>query len=223
MMLRMGHAEGLVSGVTRRVRKSMPPMLKVIPLREGVRLACGMTMVFSKLGTIFLTDTSVNISPDEGDLAEIALLAAEEVTAFGFEPVVAMLSFSSFGGTPHHKSDLIRRAVRLAREEAPDLLIEGEMRVDAALDPNIRHRYPNCRLQGKRANILVFPDLNAANIGFNLVRMLAEAQVVGPMMLGLTKPAHMLQPHSCGVTDVVHLSALACMNGHPKPLPAAYA
>lgn len=219
MMLRLGHADGMVSGVTRQVRKSMPPILKVVPLREGVRLACGMTMVFSKMGTIFLTDTAVNISPDEGDLAEIALLAAEEVAAFGFEPVVAMLSFSSFGGTPHHTTDKIRRAVRLAREEAPDLIIDGEMRVDAALDPSIQARYPDCKLQGKRANILVFPDLSSANIGFNLIRMLAEAQVVGPMMLGLEKPAHTLQPHSCGVSDVVHLSALACMNGHPSPLP----
>lgn len=220
LMLRMGHADGMVSGVTRQVRKSMPPILKVVPLRDGVRLACGMTMVFSKLGTIFLTDTAVNISPDEGDLAEIALLAAEEVAAFGIEPVVAMLSFSSFGGTPHHKTDLIRRAVRLARDEAPDLIIDGEMRVDAALDPNIQARYPECRLQGKRANVLVFPDLNSANIGFNLVRTLTDAQVVGPMMLGLEKPAHTLQPHSCGVSDVVHMSALACMNGSPKPLPA---
>ncbi len=218
MMLRMGHADGMVSGVTRQVRKSMPPILKVVPLRKGVRLACGMTIVFSKLGTLFLTDTSVNISPDEKDLAEIALLAAEEVAAFGFEPVVAMLSFSTLGGTPHPTTDKIRRAVQLVRDEAPELIIDGEMRVDAALNPSVQARYPNCRLQGKRANILVFPDLNSANIGFNLVSMLADAQVVGPMMLGLEKPAYTLQPHSCGVTDVVHLTALASMNNTPKPL-----
>ena len=220
MMLRMGHADSIVSGVTRQVRKSMPPILKVVPLREGVRLACGMTMVFSKLGTIFLADTAVNISPDENDLAEIALLAAEEVASFGIEPVVAMLSFSSFGGKPHHKSDKVRRAVAIAREEAPDLIIDGEMRVDAALDPNVQARYSNCRLGGRRANVLVFPDLNSANIGFNLIRTLAECQVVGPMMLGLEKPAHTLQPHSWGVHDVVHLTALSCLNGHPQPLPS---
>ena len=219
MMLRLGDADALVGGVTRHVRKSMGPMLKVVPRRDGVRLACGMTIVFSSKGPIFLTDTAVNIAPTEDDLAEIALLAAEEVQALGIEPVVAMLSFSSFGGTPHPKTDMIRRAVQIARDEAPDILIDGEMRVDAALDPTIQTRYPNCRLNGKRANILVFPDLDAANIGFNLVRMLTDAPVVGPMMLGLDRPAHLLQPHSCGVSDVVHLTAIAAMGGAAVPYP----
>ena len=211
LMLRMGHADGLVTGVTRHVRKSMPPMLKTIPLREGARLASGMTMVFTSHGTVFLTDTSVNIAPNEEDLAEIALLAAEQVRAFGIEPVVAMISFSSFGGTPHPHSDMVRRAVRIAREEAPHLIIDGEMRVDCALDPTVQARYPDCILKGRRANVLVFPNLEAANIGFNLVRMLADLPVVGPLMLGLAKPAHILQPHSCGVRDVVHMTAIACM------------
>lgn len=219
MMLRLGDADALVGGVTRHVRKAMGPMLKVVPLREGVRLACGMTIVFSSKGPIFLTDTAVNIAPTADDLAEIALLAAEEVQSLGIEPVVAMLSFSSFGGTPHPKTDMIRRAVQIARDEAPDILIDGEMRVDAALDPTVQMRYPNCRLNGKRANILVFPDLAAANIGFNLVRMLTDAPVVGPMMLGLDRPAHLLQPHSCGVSDVVHLTAIAAMGGTAVPYP----
>jgi malate dehydrogenase (oxaloacetate-decarboxylating)(NADP+) len=211
MMLRMGDADGLVCGVRRQVRKTMTPMLKTIPLRPGVRLACGMTMVFTSHGTVFLADTSVNINPDDQELAEIALLAAEQVREFGIEPIVAMLSFSSFGGTPHPQSDLVRRAVRIAREEAPHLVIDGEMRVDCALDPTVQQRYPDCILAGRRANVLVFPNLESANIGFNLVRMLADLPVVGPLMLGLAKPAHMLQPHSCGVRDVVHLTAIACL------------
>ena len=220
MMLRMGDADGMVGGVTRHVRKAMPPMLKVVPLRDGVRLACGLTMVFTPKGTLFLTDSAVNIEPDEEGLAEIALLAAEEVQLLGIEPVIAMLSFSSFGGTPHPKTDMIRRAVNLVREEAPDLVIDGEMRVDAALDPLVQARYPDCRLGGRAANILVFPNLEAANIGFNLVRMLTESPVVGPIMLGLEKPAYLLQPHSCGVSDVVHLTALACQHSAGVTLPA---
>ncbi len=211
MMLRMGHADGLVSGVTRRVRKTMPPMLKTIPLRPGARLACGMTMAFPSHGTVFFADTAVNITPTDQELAEIALLAAEQIQEFGIEPIVAMISFSSFGGTPHPQSDLVRRAVRLAREEAPHLVIDGEMRVDCALDPTVQQRYPDCILKGRRANLLVFPNLESANIGFNLVRLLADVPVVGPLMLGLSKPAHMLQPHSCGVRDVVHMTAIACM------------
>ena len=218
MMLRMGDADGMVGGVTRHVRKTIPPMLKVVPLREGVRRACGMTMVFTKKGTLFLTDTAVNIEPDEEDLAEFALLAAEEVQLLGIEPVIAMLSFSSFGGTPHPRTDMIRRAVGIVREEAPDLIVDGEMRVDAALDPLVQARYPDCKLGGRAANVLVFPDLESANIGFNLVRLLAESPVVGPVMLGLDKPAYVLQPHSCGVSDVVHLTALACQRAD-APVP----
>ncbi len=216
LMLRMGHANGLVTGVTRRVRKTMPPMLKVIPLREGARLACGMTMVFPSHGTVFLADTSINVEPNDQELAEIALLAAEQVQAFGIEPIVAMVSFSSYGGTPHPRSDLVRRAVRIAREEAPHLLIDGEMRVDCALDPTVQARYADCMLGGRRANLLVFPNLEAANIGFNLVRTLADVPVVGPLMLGLAKPAHVLQPHSCGVRDVVHMTAIACMQAQEQ-------
>ncbi|MDA1259507.1 MAG: NADP-dependent malic enzyme [Planctomycetota bacterium] len=216
MMLRMGDADGLVCGVRRQVRKTMTPMLKTIPLRPDAQLACGMTMVFTSHGTVFLSDTSVNINPTDRELAEIALLSAEQVREFGIEPVVAMLSFSSFGGTPHPQSDLVRRAVRIAREEAPHLIIDGEMRVDCALDPTVQQRYPDCILKGRRANVLVFPNLESANIGFNLVRLLADLPVVGPLMLGLSKPAHMLQPHSCGVRDVVHLTAIACLQAQGR-------
>ncbi len=210
LMLRMGHADGMVAGVSRRVRKTIPPMLKVVPLREGAHLACGMSMAFTASDIVFMADTAVNVEPTDHELAEIALLAAEQVQAFGLEPVVALLSFSSYGGTPHPRTDLVRRAVRLAREEAPNLLIDGEMRVDCALDPTIRSRYPECILGDRPANVLVFPSLESANIGFNLVRMLTDAPTVGPMILGLEKPAYVLQPHSCGVSDVVHLTALAC-------------
>ncbi|RMH05439.1 MAG: NADP-dependent malic enzyme [Planctomycetota bacterium] len=209
MMLRLGDADGLVAGVTRHVRKTMSPMLKVVPLRPGVRRACGMTIAFTEQGALFLADTAVNVMPEDEDLAEIALLAAEEVRRLGIEPVVALLSFSSFGGTPHPASDKMRRAVQIVREEDPDLLVDGEMRLDAALDPLVQQRYPDCRLGGRTANVLVFPDLQAANIGFNLLRLVAKTPVVGPVMLGFARPAHMLQPHSAGVKDVVHLTALA--------------
>ncbi|MBL7007693.1 MAG: NADP-dependent malic enzyme [Planctomycetes bacterium] len=214
MMLRMGDADGMVTGVTRHVRKTMSPMLKVVPLRPGVRRACGMTIAFTDDGALFLADTSVNVVPDEEDLAEIAILAAEAVQRLGVEPVVAMLSFSSFGGTPHPTSDKMRRAVELVRDEAPGILIDGEMRLDAALDPLVQQSYPECRLGGRRANVLVFPDLQSANIGFNLLRLVAKTPVVGPIMLGFKKPAHMLQPHSAGVKDVVHLTAMA--NAHAQ-------
>ena len=217
MMVRMGDADGMVAGVTRRVRKTMGPILKVIPRRRGVKLACGMTMVFTNRGTLFLADTSVNIAPNAEELAEIAILAAEEVTRFGIEPRVAMLSFSTFGGTMHPRADVVRRAVRIARDEAPDLLIDGEMRLDAALDPTVQMRYPECRLGGKHANVLVFANLDASNSAVNLLRLLGDNPVVGPVMLGLVKPVHVLQPHSAGVSDVVHMTAIACLEAAAAP------
>ena len=149
----------------------MSPVLKVLPLQEGATLAAGMRIVFTKTGPLFLADTGVNIQPNHKELAEIARLASEQVKAFGIEPRVAMLSFSSFGGTPHPRAGMVRRAVELARDRSPELIIDGEMRVDCALDPLIQAKYPDCQLGGKPANVLIPPSLEAANIAFNLRRL----------------------------------------------------
>jgi malate dehydrogenase (oxaloacetate-decarboxylating)(NADP+) len=221
MMVRNGDADGMICGVTRNARKSINSMLKVIPLQDGVRLASAMTLAFTKQGILGLTDTAVNIDPSDHDLAEIAILAGEEFLSLGIEPRIAMVSFSSFGGTPHPYSDKVKRAVQIAQEEAPHILIDGEMRVDCALDPLVQERYPTCKLDGQPANILVFPNLEAANIGFNLVRSLTDAYMVGPIYLGLSKPVHVLQPHSVGVSDIVRLSAMAAMKAAKTSAPSA--
>ncbi len=217
LMVAHGDADGMVAGATRNVRKTMPPIMKVIPKRPGTTIAAGVSMLITNQGLLFLADTALNIEPSSEDLAEIAALSADLVRRIGIEPVVAMLSFSSFGGSPHPRSDAVRRAVLLAREEDPELLIDGEMRVDAALDPVVQARYEDCRLGGRRANVLVFPNLEAANIGFNLVRMLtAESTMIGPVMVGLDKPVIAMQPHSAGVADIVHLTAMACIEAHDQ-------
>ena len=163
--------------------------------------------------------TGVNIQPNHKELAEIARLASEQVKAFGIEPRVAMLSFSSFGGTSHPRSNMVRRAVELARDRSPDLIIDGEMRADCALDPLIQANYPDCQLGGKPANVLIPPSLEAGNIAFNLLRTVGDLPVVGPITLGLAKPAHMLQPHSCGVKDIVHLTAISSLSPTPARRP----
>jgi malate dehydrogenase (oxaloacetate-decarboxylating)(NADP+) len=161
---------------------------------------------------LFLADTAVNIDPSAEDLAEIVLLAADGVRRLGEEPVIAMLSFSSYGGSPHPRSDMVRRAVELARAEDPELQVDGEMRVDAALDPSVRQRYADNRLGDEPANVLVFPNLEAANIGFNLVRMLGDAETFGPLILGLDKSVSVLQPHSAGVEDVIRMTAITVVD-----------
>ncbi|MFT7486508.1 MAG: malate dehydrogenase (oxaloacetate-decarboxylating)(NADP+) [Candidatus Paceibacteria bacterium] len=212
MLLRKGIADGMVCGVTRRVRKTIQPVLKVIPLRDGYRRACGLSITATKRGALFLADTAVNIDPSAEDLAEIVLLAADGVRRLGEEPVIAMLSFSSYGGSPHPRSDMVRRAVELARAEDPELQVDGEMRVDAALDPSVRQRYADNRLGDEPANVLVFPNLEAANIGFNLVRMLGDAETFGPLILGLDKSVSVLQPHSAGVEDVIRMTAITVVD-----------
>ncbi len=218
LLLRAEEADAMVCGVTRRVRKSALPVLKVLPLRDGFRRACGLSITATKRGPLFLADTAVNIEPGAEGLAEIALLAADGVRRLGEEPVVAMVSFSSFGGSPHPRSDLVRRAVELTREEDPELLVDGEMRVDAALDPMLQAAYPDCRLGGRAANVLVFPNLEAANISFNLLRMLGEAETIGPLILGLDRAVSVLQPHSCGVEDIIRMTALTVLSARDLAL-----
>jgi len=219
LLVRMGYADAMVAGVTRRARKTMSPMLKVLPLQDDASLAAAMTIIFTKTGPLFLADTGVNIQPNHKELAEIARLASEQVKAFGIEPRVAMLSFSTLGANPHPRSNMVRRAVELARDRSPGLIIDGEMRADCALDPLIQANFPDCQLGGEPANVLIPPSLEAGNIAFNLLRTLGDLPVVGPITLGLKNPAHMLQPHSCGVKDIVHLTAISSLSPAPVRRP----
>ncbi len=221
MLLQGEYADGMVCGVTKAVRKTIQPILKVIPLRPGFRLACGLSVVLTGQRVLFLADTAVNIEPSAEELSDIALLAAEGVRRLGIDPVVAMLSFSSFGGSPHPRSDMVRRAVELTRVEAPDLIVDGEMRVDAALDPTLQSEYPDCQLGGRAANLLVFPNLEAANISYNLVRMLSGADTLGPLMLGLDRSVAVLQPHSTDVNDIVRMTALTVVHAQKRVLTPA--
>jgi malate dehydrogenase (oxaloacetate-decarboxylating)(NADP+) len=216
MLLRGEYADGMVCGVTKMVRKTIQPILKVIPLRPGYRLACGLSTIFTNRGVLFLADTAVNIEPTAEDLSDIALLAAEGVRSMGVEPIVAMLSFSSFGGSPHPRSDMVRRAVELTRAEAPELMIDGEMRVDAALDPTLQSQYPDCILGGQAANVLLFPNLEAANISFNLLRKLSDAVTLGPLILGLDQSVAVLQPHNTDVDDIIRVTALTVVEAQER-------
>ncbi len=216
MMLRNGEGDAMVCGVTRHVRKTMPPILKLLPLQAGCRLACGLSMLITNRGALFLADTAINIEPSAEDLAEIALLAAQAVRGMGIEPTVAMLSFSCFGGSPHPRSDMVRRAVDLTRAEDPTLTVAGEMRADVALDPLLQERYPDLDMGGKAANLLIFPNLEAANIGFNLVRTLTEASSIGPILLGFERPVSMLQPGSAAVEDLIHMTSLVVVDAQQR-------
>jgi malate dehydrogenase (oxaloacetate-decarboxylating)(NADP+) len=206
MMLDAGHADGLVAGVRQDYPATIRPALQIIGVREGVKRAAGMYMVVSKTGVRFLADTTINIDPDEDTLAEIAILAADTVQDLGIEPRIAMLSFSNFGDAPHPQSRKVANATAKVKKLRPDLMIDGEMQANVALDEEARAPYPFCSLKGA-ANVLIFPNLDAGNAAYKLLSAAGNAEVIGPIVLGMRKQVNVLQ-QGATVDSIVHMTAI---------------
>ena len=206
MMLDAGHADGLVAGVRQDYPATIRPALQIIGVREGVKRAAGRYMVVSKTGVRFLADTTINIEPDEDTLAEIAILAADAVQDLGIEPRVAMLSFSNFGDAPHPESRKVANATEKVKRLRPDLMIDGEMQANVALDEEARAPYPFCSLKGA-ANVLIFPNLDAGNAAYKLLSASGGAEVIGPIVLGMRKQVNVLQ-QGATVDAIVHMTAI---------------
>ena len=206
MMLDAGHADGLVAGVRQDYPATIRPALQIIGMREGVKRAAGMYMVVSKTGVRFLADTTINIEPDEDTLAEIAILAADTVKDLGIEPRVAMLSFSNFGDAPHEASRKVANATAKVKQLRPDLMIDGEMQANVALDEEARAPYPFCALKGA-ANVLIFPNLDAGNAAYKLLAATGGAELIGPIVLGMRKQVNVLQ-QGATVDAIVHMTAI---------------
>jgi len=212
LMVRLGDADGLVGGLTTHYPDTIRPALQVIEVRPELRKVAGVYILITPKGDIyFLADATVNIEPTAEDLAEIAIMAAEKARRFNQEPRVAMLSFSNFGSTRHPLSDKVRLAVDLVRKRAPGLMIDGEMQADTAVVPQIvEETYPFSTLKGG-ANVLIFPNLEAGNIAYKLLHRIGGAELIGPLLTGLTKPVHVLQRGS-EVNDIVHVAAVAVVD-----------
>jgi malate dehydrogenase (oxaloacetate-decarboxylating)(NADP+) len=170
----------------------------------------GLYIMITKKGTFFFADTTVNIDPTPEELAEIAIASAETARRFNIEPVVALLSFSNFGSTENPHSLKVKKAVEIIRQKAPDLIVDGEMQADTAVVPEIiDEMYPFSTLKGKGpANVLIFPDLNSANIAYKLVYRIGGADVIGPILMGMKKPVHVLQT-GAEVSEIVNMAAIA--------------
>ena len=225
LMVRMGDADALISGVTQHYPDVMRPALMAIPLREGLRKVAGVYLVITAKGDLyFLADATVNIDPDSEDLAEIAITAAEAARRFDVEPRIAMLSFSNFGSTRHPFADKVRRAAEIVKHRVPGLMIDGEMQADTAVVPEIIEKtYPFSTLRGG-ANVLIFPNLEAGNVAYKLLAKLGNAELIGPILMGLSKPVHVLQ-REAEVNDIVNVTALAVVDAQelkpPVDQPAA--
>jgi len=212
MLLRQGDADALIAGLTRHYPDTLRPALQVIPARDGLRNVAGMYMLITPRGQVyFLADTTVNIDPDAELLAGIAVEAAETVKGLGVEPHVAMLSFSNFGSVRHPLADKVKRAVEMVHKREPNLIIDGEMQADTAVVPEILDEtYPFSVLKGG-ANVLIFPNLESGNIAYKLLMRIGGAEAIGPILMGLTRPVHVLQ-RGAEVNDIVNMAAIAVVD-----------
>ena len=220
MMVRMGDADAIVSGVTQNYPDTIRPALQVIGVREGIHKVSGVYLVITRKGDLFvLADATVNIEPTAEDLAEIALCAAQEARRFDIEPRVAMLSFSSFGSTTHPQCDKMRRAAELARFADPSLIIDGEVQANIAVSARkMEAAFPFSPLKGG-ANVLIFPDLQSCNIACKLIGAIGGAETVGPILVGMAKPVHLLQ-RGVEVEDIVNMTTIAVVDAQDSSLPA---
>ena len=208
MMVNLGDADAMVAGLTQHYPDTIRPALQVIRIKSDVRKVAGVYMMIFKDDVKFFADTTVNIEPTAEDLAEIAIGTAEVARRFGIEPRVAMLSFSNFGSTRHPLSDKVRLATELVRQRAPELEVDGEMQADTAVVGEIlTETYPFSTLSSE-ANVLIFPSLEAGNSAYKLMQRLGEAEAIGPILMGLRKPVHVLQ-RGAEVDEIVNMAAIA--------------
>jgi malate dehydrogenase (oxaloacetate-decarboxylating)(NADP+) len=216
LMVRMGEADALVSGVTQHYPDTIRPALQIIKVQEGIHKVSGLYVLVTQKGDLlFLADCSVNVEPDAEDLAEIALCAAAAARRFDVVPRVAMLSFSNFGSTNHPQCEKVRHATELVKQRDPSLMIDGEMMADTAVVPSILEEdYPFSTLKGG-ANVLIFPDLNSANIAYKLMVRVGGAEAIGPILMGLNKPAYVLF-RGAEVEDIVNITALAVVDAEER-------
>ncbi|TEU06536.1 MAG: phosphate acetyltransferase, partial [Candidatus Aminicenantes bacterium] len=206
LMVHMGDADCLVSGLNMHYPETIRPALQVVKIKPELRIVSGLYMMIFKDDIMFFADATVNIEPTSEDLAEIAIDTAEAARRFGVEPKVAMLSFSNFGSTRHPLSEKVKKAVEIVKQKMPDLIIDGEMQADTAVVPEILNStYPFSRLKEK-ANVLIFPDLQSGNIAYKLLERLSGVKAIGPILMGMNKPVHVLQ-RGASVDDIVNLAA----------------
>ncbi|HEU4400530.1 MAG TPA: NADP-dependent malic enzyme [Candidatus Polarisedimenticolia bacterium] len=220
LMVRLGDADGLISGVTQHYPDTIRPVLQIVQRREGVRRVVGVFMLTFRNRSFFLADATVNVEPDAEGLAEAAVLTAEVARRFNVVPRVAMLSFSNFGSVRHRLVELVQEATDLVRRRAPELIVDGEMQADTAVAPEmaLRH-FPFSAIKGD-ANVLIFPDLTSGNITYKLLHRLGGAEVVGPILVGMRRPVHILH-QSSEVPDIVNLTTLAVSDAQDLDRPGS--
>jgi malate dehydrogenase (oxaloacetate-decarboxylating)(NADP+) len=208
MMLKTGDADSLISGLTTRYPDTIRPALECIGMKEGFKVVSGLYIVITKKDVYFFADTTVNVNPSPDELAQIAISTADTVKEFDIIPKIAMLSFSNFGSAKYPESLKVKQAVEIVKKLRPDLIVDGEMQADTAVVPEIIEKdFPFSSVKGG-ANVLIFPDLNSGNIAYKLMARIGQATVIGPVLMGMQKPVHVLQ-RGATVDDIINMTAIA--------------
>lgn len=214
-MVARGDADALLSGVTMHYPETIRPALQVIGAHPSAKVVSGMYMLVSERHVVFCADTTVNIDPTAEQLAQIAFAASRITRTLGIVPRIAMLSFSNFGSVKHPEAAKMARAAQLLRERDPSLVVDGEMQADTAFDPEILSRdYPFSVLK-EQANVLIFPNLSAGNIAYKLVHHLGGATAIGPILVGMRRPVHVLE-RGADVQDIVNMAAVAVVDSQER-------
>lgn len=212
MMVELGDADALVSGLTKDYPKTILPSLQIIGTAEGVNRVAGMYIILNKKGTFFFADTTVNVNPNAQQLAEIIELTARGVKFFNIDPRIAVLSYSNFGSSKGEVPEKAREAVRLAKAKNPDLIVEGDIQANVAFNTQIQQEtFPFSALAKEAANTVIFPNLAAGNIAYKLLMEIGGADTIGPILLGMKKPVHVLQLGS-SIREIVNMAAIAVVD-----------
>lgn len=216
MMVIHGDADAMVSGYSRSYPSVVKPLMQLIGKAPGISLIATTNIMMTNRGPMFLSDTAINPNPTADDLAKIALMTEKTVRMFGMEPVIAMVSFSNFGSSANPSSEKVREAVAYLHKYYPDLIVDGEIQTDFALNPEmLQKKFPFSKLAGKKVNTLIFPNLDSANITYKLLKELYKVDSVGPIMLGMEKPAHIFQL-GASVEEMVNMVAVAVVDAQEK-------
>jgi malate dehydrogenase (oxaloacetate-decarboxylating)(NADP+) len=224
MMVECGDADAMISGLTKNYPDTIRPALHCIGVEEGVNKIAGMYLMLTKKGPLFLADTTVNFNPTAEELAEITMLVAKEVRNFNIIPRIAMLSYSNFGASDSPEARMVARARDLVKQQMPNLIVDGEMQASVAFNNELmKENYPFSELVDKDVNTLIFPNLSSGNIAYNLLKELGAADAIGPILLGLKKPVHVLQLGT-SVRNITSMAVIAVVDaqlksaGAPEPI-----
>ena len=219
MMVECGDADCMISGLAKNYPDTIRPALHTIGTEEGVKKIAGMYLMLTKKGPLFLADTTVNFNPTAEELADITLMVAKEVRQFNITPRIAMLSYSNFGSSNSPEAKLVAEARKIVKQKMPSLIVDGEMQASVAFNNELmKENYPFSELVDKNVNTLIFPNLASGNVAYNLLKELGTADAIGPILLGLKKPVHILQLGS-SVRSILNMSVIAIVDAQKSKVP----